>query len=93
MKHIVLNVLGVRIDVTLVPVSDTNDAKFIGEISSNLKDRQSETDAADDEVWDACVDGIESLILGHACAGVNIESQEYIEGLTTAIEAVQNNLG
>jgi hypothetical protein len=35
----------------------------------------------------AAIDAIESLVLAHACAGVDVESLGYIEGIETAIEA------
>lgn len=36
-------------------------------------------------------DTVESLILAHACAGVDVESAAYIEGVNTTLEAVENN--
>jgi hypothetical protein len=36
---------------------------------------------------------IESMVLAHACAGVDVESHAYIEGLETAVDAVLNNEG
>jgi hypothetical protein len=36
----------------------------------------------------AAINAIESLILAHACAGVEINSPAYIEGIETAIEEV-----
>jgi len=38
------------------------------------------------------MDALESLILGHACAGVNIEAAAYLEGIESAVEACANNL-
>jgi len=38
------------------------------------------------------IDGIESMILAHAIAGVDIESPAYIEGIETAVEAVANHI-
>lgn len=38
----------------------------------------------------AAVDAIESIILGHACAGIDIESPAYIEGIETAQQALTN---
>ena len=35
---------------------------------------------------------IERMILSHACAGVNIDSKEYIEGLSTTLEGLANGL-
>ncbi len=39
----------------------------------------------------AC-DAIESLVLNHAIAGVNIESPAYIEGLEASIDGIANNI-
>lgn len=36
-------------------------------------------------------DAIESLILAHACAGIDVTALAYVEGVKTAIEAVGNN--
>ena len=42
---------------------------------------------------DAALSAIESLVLAHAVAGVDIESPEYRSGLVTAVDAITNNLG
>jgi hypothetical protein len=42
--------------------------------------------------FDIWIDGIESMILAHAIAGVDIESPAYIEGIETAVEAVANHI-
>jgi hypothetical protein len=46
---------------------------------------------AADRLCNAAVDGIESLILAHACAGVDVTSPAYLEGVETAVEAVANH--
>jgi hypothetical protein len=38
------------------------------------------------------LDGITSLILAHAAAGVDIEAPEYVKGVETAVDAVVNNI-
>ena len=37
-------------------------------------------------------DGILSLILAHAVAGVDIETPEYIEGIETAAQSIANKI-
>lgn len=37
-------------------------------------------------------DGIESLILAHACTGMNIETPAYLQGIEEAVEAVENHI-
>lgn len=44
-------------------------------------------------LFNMCIDAIESLILAHACAGINISSKKYVEGLQTALDAIGNNMG
>jgi len=44
-----------------------------------------------DELYNAAMDGIESMILAHACAGVDISSPKYLEGIETAVNACANN--
>ncbi len=41
--------------------------------------------------YNAAIDGLESLILAHACAGVDVESPAYVEGIETAVDAVANH--
>lgn len=60
-----------------------------GEIFSELRqgmDKSEDTEAL------AAIDGIESLILAHACAGIDITTPAYLEGIETAVEAIDNNI-
>ena len=41
----------------------------------------------------AAMDAIESIILAHACAGVDVASPIYVEGIETAVETIWNKLG
>lgn len=64
-----------------------------GTITSELK--AAEEDAEEDAEaarFHAAMDGLESLILAHACAGMDVQSPAYIEGIKTAVEAISNNL-
>ena len=47
-------------------------------------------DREDDE-YDAMLDGIEALILAHACAGINVEEDSYVEGVESALQGIANN--
>ena len=58
-----------------------------GKITSDLKD------GSDDPELAAAMDAIESLILAHACAGVDVASPAYVEGIETAVETCWNKLG
>jgi hypothetical protein len=57
-----------------------------GRISSDLHDHGDTADVH--EAWNA----IESLILAHACAGIDITTPAYVEGVETAINSVFQNL-
>ena len=52
-----------------------------GGISSSLDAHENTPDVAD------VFEGILSLVLAHACAGVDIETPSYLEGIETAVEA------
>jgi hypothetical protein len=56
-----------------------------GKITSDLK--------GGNRLYRAAMDAIESLILAHACAGLDVASPAYVEGIETAVEACCNNLG
>jgi hypothetical protein len=42
--------------------------------------------------YNAAIDGLESLILAHYCAGIDVEKPAYVEGIQTALDAIGNNL-
>ncbi len=65
---------------------EVND-KGTGIITSNL---HAVEDEGEDEYNAAC-DGLESLILGHACAGLDISAPAYVTGIRTAVEAIANH--
>ena len=60
-----------------------------GTITSDLRDQG---DAIEVRQYNAAIDSLESLILAHACAGVDVESPAYVEGLETAVEAIGNHV-
>jgi len=55
--------------------------------SSGLQD-----DAASPE-YRAAVDGLLSLILGHACAGINVRSPVYLEGIEVGMDHIWKQYG
>jgi hypothetical protein len=57
-----------------------------GSIVSDLR----EPETAANRQYNAAIDGLESLILAHACAGVDVESPAYVEGIETAVDAIAN---
>jgi hypothetical protein len=61
-----------------------------GVITSSLHDGDSGSDYDSD--YEAAIDGIESLILAHACAGVDIAAPAYVAGIQTAVEAAGGHL-
>ena len=72
-----------------------------GSVESNLLDKNSPVEGiqANLEVleefvqqhrYEACVDGVESLLLALACAGVDVESKQFKAGLESALDAIAN---
>ena len=61
-----------------------------GTITSNLRES---ADTAAARLFNAAIDGLEALILAHACAGIDVASPAYIEGIETAVQAINNHYG
>lgn len=53
-------------------------------ITSDMK----ELDCLENDAFNAAVDGLESIILGHFSAGVDVTTSEYLEGVKTAYRAL-----
>lgn len=60
------------------------------QLTSNLKGGT--TDALADIEYSAAIDGILNLILAHHCAGIDVSTPAYVEGITTALEAIAFNV-
>ena len=56
-------------------------------VESDLTDS---SDPGDDLA--VAMEAVERLVLAHACAGVNVESERYVIGFDTAVEALTNEL-
>ena len=55
-----------------------------GKITSDLK--------GSNRLCQTALDAIESLVLAHACAGVDVASPSYVEGIEMAVESCCNRL-
>ncbi len=58
-----------------------------GTINSNLADEPTE----DNELFNAGIDAMESLILAYAVAGGDVTSVMFVEAIETALDAVINH--
>jgi len=70
------------------------DASHIKEDShqNGFDELESEEEVGGRLAFNGAVDGIMSVVLAHACAGIDIESPAYLEGIETAIQASAANL-
>jgi hypothetical protein len=85
MSTISLPCFGINITLTR---GNTASRPGSGFIASDLH----ATDTAANRQYNAAIDALESLILAHACAGVDVRSPAYIEGIETAVEAIANHV-
>ena len=51
-----------------------------------------EDDARTRHLFNTAIDALESMILAHFGAGINVGSEEYVAGITTAYDALCNNI-
>jgi hypothetical protein len=68
----------------------------LGTIKSGLKEiligKNSPKEFFESQFLEGAANAIDSLILAHACAGINVGSTDYVNGLRTCIEAIGNNI-
>jgi hypothetical protein len=66
-----------------------------GTITSDLHDEAPEEGASREVQWNpeyhAAMDALESLVLAHAVAGIDITTAAYLEGIETAEAAIGNH--
>ena len=58
-----------------------------GSVASSLHSTEDE-----DDRFNAAVDAIESMVLAHACAGIDVTDPRYVEGVRTCVECCATNL-
>jgi hypothetical protein len=68
-------------------VVEMDDERLGGTITSELKDKENEGC-----IFNYAMDGLEAMILAHACAGIDITTPAYLEGIETAVDACANHL-
>jgi len=69
----------------------TLDGRGGGSITSELHDKAVETPMS--QRYNAAMDAVESMVLAHACAGVDITRAAYLEGIETAVDKMINQFG
>jgi hypothetical protein len=62
-----------------------------GCITSDLHEEAEDPEDETIHEYNAMMDAIESMILAHACSGIDIEDFGYIAGIEIAVEACANN--
>lgn len=76
----------------VIDIQYNDDSKITSaSITSDLKVEPSLFYGDEDNAYNSAIDGIEAMVLAHACAGVRVTEERYVEGLEVAIEAVTNN--
>ena len=84
--------IGIVIRLGDINPNGTRSGRIIG---GNLR-RRVITDVVlsfDDEQFNYMIDALESILLAHACAGVDVTSPEYVNGLIAALEDCANQIG
>lgn len=68
--------------IELIPEDTTDDLSAVTLIS--------DIDRDDSDMMNA-IDVVESVIMGHYAAGVDVTDSKYIEGINAALEGIDNN--
>ncbi len=73
-----------------VTLADREGDRFVGgSITSGLHEKEDGTVTT--KQYNAAMDALESIILSHAIAGIDICSPAYLEGIETALDACGRN--
>lgn len=81
MKRYFINGDGYTMTVTV-------DDEKNGRIDSDLTEGDSGYDETEETHITAQLEAVERLVLAHACAGIDVSSLEYVEGLNTVVSAI-----
>ena len=65
-----------------------------GAVRSTLQitERDADFEAEYRQDYNSAVNGLESLVLAHACAGVDVQDARYVAGIGAALEAISNHM-
>jgi len=75
----------------VITLSEESEDRMGGEITSDLLlDEEENVCGFEDNGPYDMINAIESLILAHACAGIDVTTPAYIEGIETAVEKINN---
>ena len=72
----------------IIRIADHSAANAAGTLESDLKS-PGQTAAA--RLFNAAIDGLESLILAQACAGMDVASPSCIEAIESAVDAIADH--
>ena len=76
----------------IVVESDTDKLEK-GSIVTISSDLHGDPEEGVDSLFDAAIDGLEALILAHACSGIDITTDDYKQGIKTALDAISDQYG
>ena len=65
-----------------------------GAVQSTLQITESDADfeAEYRQDYNSAIDGLESLVLAHACAGIDVQDAHYVAGIGAALDAISNHM-
>jgi len=82
-----IKLLSYDIVIKLHPTGDLDSGRGGGSINSSLKFDIPK--GKDEELYNSAIDGILKTVLGHAIAGIDVESPQYLEGIESAVEGLE----
>ena len=62
------------------------------ESAGDISGLESKEQMQDRHNYNMMMDVVESMVLTHACSGIDVGSEEYIKGVKGTIDAITNNL-
>lgn len=78
----------IKLDVFGIIIKWNGSDRYSARIVSEMKDQ----DTKENHSFNSGVDAIESMVLAHFCAGIDVSEPSYKEGIETAYQSLANNI-
>ena len=83
----------IKVRIAADSISLQLDGKGGGTVNSTLHITEAEAGLGAElpASYNSAIDGVEAVVLAHACAGVDVTHPDYVRGLVGALEVISNH--
>lgn len=90
-KHKGVKIIEIRVRSNTITLQLDGRGGGISSSTLHITEADEDFGAEHQASYNSAIDGLESLVLAHACAGINVEDHRYVTGIAAALEAISNH--